>query len=63
MSDNDLMPFGKYKGVTLENVPANYFHWLWFEAGVQHNKHHKLHDYISDNIDSFRQENKDLIWS
>jgi uncharacterized protein (DUF3820 family) len=28
MSDQDLMPFGKYKGEKMEDVPASYLLWL-----------------------------------
>lgn len=28
MSDQDIMPFGKYKGEKMENVPASYLLWL-----------------------------------
>ncbi|MCC7517728.1 MAG: DUF3820 family protein [Verrucomicrobiae bacterium] len=29
MTDLDPMPFGKYRGVRLEDVPASYLLWLW----------------------------------
>lgn len=29
MTDTDLMPFGKHKGVPLEDVPADYLGWLY----------------------------------
>lgn len=28
-ADNDLMPFGKFKGTPLQDVPADYLLWLW----------------------------------
>lgn len=28
MTDQDLMPFGKYKGEKMEDVPASYLLWL-----------------------------------
>jgi hypothetical protein len=28
MTDQDLMPFGKYKGEKMEKVPASYLLWL-----------------------------------
>jgi uncharacterized protein (DUF3820 family) len=28
MTDNDLMPWGKYKGKKMANVPADYLLWL-----------------------------------
>ena len=29
MNDSDLMPFGKYKGEAMANVPASYLVWFW----------------------------------
>jgi uncharacterized protein (DUF3820 family) len=29
MEDTDLMPFGKYKGEKLADVPDGYLRWLW----------------------------------
>ncbi|HUR11201.1 MAG TPA: DUF3820 family protein [Flavitalea sp.] len=29
MNENTLMPFGKYKGQKLANVPAGYLLWLY----------------------------------
>jgi len=31
MKDIDLMPWGKYKGVKMANVPASYLIWLYKE--------------------------------
>lgn len=30
-TDTDPMPFGKYKGEPLQDVPASYLRWLWNE--------------------------------
>lgn len=61
MVDDDLMPFGKYKGRKLVDIPASYFHYLWFN-GIKNETDHKLHSYIRDNIHLFEIENPDLIW-
>ena len=29
MNDESLMPFGKYRGAKLADVPASYLLWLW----------------------------------
>jgi hypothetical protein len=63
MNDTDKIWFGKYKGTPLQDVPASYFHWLWYEGGVRVDKNHKLHTYIESRKDAFRKENKDLIWT
>ena len=41
--------FGKYKGKTLEQVPASYLLWIW-DAGV-HGEGSLMHDFIVDNWD------------
>ncbi len=28
LTDNDLMPFGKYKGEKMQDVPAEYLDWF-----------------------------------
>lgn len=51
MNDNSIMPFGKYKGVKLANVPASYLLWLY-----DNNKcFGELKKYIEENIDILRQ--------
>ena len=29
LQDGDAMPFGKHRGVPMQDVPASYPHWLW----------------------------------
>jgi|GEM_PF-2476655 uncharacterized protein (DUF3820 family) len=29
MNDNSIMPFGKYKGNSMANVPDSYLVWIW----------------------------------
>lgn len=52
MNDNTLMPWGKYKGKKLANIPAQYFLWL-LDKGI---KDAGLKAYILDNLDGLRQE-------
>ena len=54
MKDDDLMPFGKYKGMQMINVPASYLLWLYetIDAGL-------VKDYIENNLDVLKQEVKD----
>jgi hypothetical protein len=35
LTDADRMPFGKHKGLKMQEVPAQYLHWLWTEANFQ----------------------------
>jgi hypothetical protein len=44
-TDDDPMPFGKYKGERLEEVPSEYLHWLWHETDV-HQRNPPLANYI-----------------
>jgi len=47
MDDNSLMPFGKFKGVKLANVPAWYLLWLYNENKCNGD----LKEYIKENLD------------
>lgn len=29
LHDTDKMPWGKYAGKLMQDVPASYLHWLW----------------------------------
>lgn len=52
--DTSPMPFGKYKGDKMENVPASYLLWLY-----DNNKCNDLvKDYIKDNYDVLYHELK-----
>lgn len=63
LDDTSLMPFGKYRGQPMQDVPAEYFHWLFIEEGLQHNKQSDVADYIRRNLDALKLEDKDLIWT
>ena len=52
MNDESLMPFGKYKGVKMANVPAAYLIWLYENANIDN----KLKTYIMDNMDVLKSE-------
>lgn len=52
MTDNDIMPFGKYKGEKMANIPADYFVWLC-ENGKCFGKVKK---YLDENIDTLVAE-------
>ncbi len=55
MNDNSIMPFGKYKGEKLANVPAWYLISLK-DDGVAYGA---LLHYINENEDVLRAEKKD----
>ena len=45
-NDESLMPFGKYKGTKLKNVPDSHLIWL-YNNGLKHNH---LIDYIQSSF-------------
>lgn len=53
LTDEDLMPFGKFKGTPMEKVPANYLLWLDRELEGQTmfegSDKQKVWNYIEDN--------------
>lgn len=53
-TDETPMPFGKYKGTKLANVPASYLLWL-YENG---NTFGAMRDYLRDNLDVIKEEIK-----
>ena len=56
MNDESLMPFGKYKGQKLANVPADYLLYI-YNAGYTLSKDFK--SYIEDNLDCLDKEKKE----
>jgi uncharacterized protein (DUF3820 family) len=61
LEDLDPMPFGKYKGVPMQDVPARYLHWLWTN-GLKENRQSDVADYIRQNVDALKKEHPDGIW-
>ena len=58
LTDIDPMPFGKYRGVPMQDVPVSYLHWLWHNGLTDTS----VKEYIQKSIDSLKQENPDLLW-
>lgn len=61
LTDISIMPYGKHKGLQMQDVPADYFNWLWHN-GHKLNKTDAVAHYIRRNIHVFELENPDLIW-
>lgn len=57
MNDESLMPFGKYKGTSLGEVPASYLLWLY--EGADHTVTGPLKDYIKENLDVIKSQIED----
>jgi hypothetical protein len=60
LHDESPMPFGKYKGTPMQDVPASYLHWLWTNGVKSENS--PVANYIRNNIVSLQQEHPDGIW-
>ena len=62
MKDTDLMPFGKYKGEQMEDVPADYLLWLKYDSKGKTiyigSDTEKILLYIEDNLDVLNAEIK-----
>ena len=52
MTDNDLMPFGEYKGQKMANVPASYLVWLYENKKC----YGEIFGYIRDNYEVLKEE-------
>lgn len=62
LKDLDLMTFGKYKGERMQDVPANYLHWLWGQGKMNDNLC-PVSFYIRSNLEALKKEYPDGIWS
>ena len=61
LNDTDKMPFGKYRGEPMQDVPASYLHWLW-SNGKEHDNLCQVADYIRRNKTALEQEYTNGIW-
>lgn len=52
MTDNSIMPFGKYKGEKLANVPADYLLYMYHLGKL----YGELKKYIENNMDVLKIE-------
>jgi uncharacterized protein (DUF3820 family) len=52
LSDNTPMPFGKYRGKPMIEVPAHYLLWL-FNQGCDDER---VKNYIAENLDALNKE-------
>ena len=67
MNDLSPMPFGKYKGTPMQDVPASYLLWLW-DNGLKERSQITLdrievRQYIKDSMSALKQECPDWIES
>lgn len=58
MKDSDLMPFGKYKGEKLGDVPAEYLLWVFDNVNRPGEMFQSVRQYIKDNLKALEKEIK-----
>lgn len=58
LKDTDPMPFGKHKGMPMQDVPASYLHWFWTNC----DRNGDVADYIRRNLAVLMAEYPDGIW-
>lgn len=63
LDDTSPMPFGKYRGQPMQDVPASYLHWLWTQGKSHEVKTDPVAEYINRNLSALKQEYPDGIWT
>lgn len=53
MEDTDIMPWGKYKGLKMQDVPAEYLLYLYENLL---DKGSDIYQYIVDNLDTIKKQ-------
>lgn len=57
ITDSSLMPYGKYKGKKMANIPASYLLWMY-----RNDKLFKaLEVYVEENMDALEKEEKEEL--
>lgn len=60
LTDVSKMPFGKYKGKPMSEVPASYLFWLWTNG--KESEKDEVAEYIRENMHNLEMEYPDGIW-
>jgi len=63
LEDIDDMPFGKYKGCKMQDVPASYLHYLWHNGMRAKTSTDSVADYINRNLSALKEEHPDGVWN
>jgi uncharacterized protein (DUF3820 family) len=53
MTDESIMPIGKYRGEKMANVPPEYLLWMYENTNIIYDE---LKQYIKDNLDIIKSE-------
>lgn len=59
----DTFPFGKFTGMLMQDVPVSYLHWVWHNISPTDSNKQRVLNYIKENLNALKMEDKDLIWS
>jgi len=62
LDDLDKMPFGKYKGISMQDVPASYLHYLWHNGLKNEVVTNPVAAYIKKSLNALRIEDPQLLW-
>ena len=63
LTDDTRMPYGRYKGYSMSQVPASYFHYLWTHGKREINPgEDPVADYVRARLTALKAEFKDGIW-
>lgn len=62
LDDLDPMPFGKHKGIPMQDVPASYLHYLWTNGLKNETRSNPVAVYIKSHLNHLKQEYTDGIW-
>ena len=54
-TDEDLMPFGKWKGTKMANIPADYLLWMYDNDKL----YSPVKKYVEENMNGLKAEKKD----
>ena len=54
LTDNSSMPYGKYKGEKMANVPASYLLWCYTNGKCSYD----VSKYVQENYDTLNEEAK-----
>lgn len=57
ITDNSLMPYGKYKGKKMANLPASYLLWMYRKDKL----FKALEVYVEENMDALEKEEKEEL--
>ena len=61
LTDLDKMPFGKFFGKPMCEIPAEYLFYLWTH-GKENDQFCPVADYIRKNLDALERDYPDGVW-